>query len=233
MKIPDHGGVPPKTSHIVHEPQGHLPPLPPYSLDMGVVRPLRETSPEPVRIWSRPRALLALAPAAVLIGLLLLSACGSGALTEEDRAAAEFRIYAAVTRQLVEIDNTFGSRHRFSRILILDYLDPHAGDAMNQGRSGRSLSEEQQQTIIAAIDHLGPIEFISDGSLFIREDVLEPVIPGSVIITLAPADFDDDGATVGANLWCGGTCGLWLTYRVVEGPDGWTVGGREGTWAIS
>lgn len=174
-----------------------------------------------------------LAPAAVLIGLLLLPACGSGALTEEERAAAETRVYAAVTRQLVEIDNTFGSQHRFSRILMVDYLDPHAGDAMNRSQSGRSLSAEQRQTIIAAIDHLGPIEFISDRSHFIREDVLEPVIPGSVIVTLAPADFDDEGATVGANLWCGGTCGLWLTYRVVEGPDGWTVGGREGTWAIS
>lgn len=183
----------------------------------------------PVRTWIPS----VLAPAAVLIGLLLLPACGSGALTEEERAAAETRVYAAVTRQLVEIDNTFGSQHRFSRILMVDYLDPHAGDAMNRSQSGRSLSAEQRQTIIAAIDHLGPIEFISDGSLFIREDVLEPVIPGSVIVTLAPADFDDEGATVGANLWCGGTCGLWLTYRVVEGPDGWTVGGREGTWAIS
>ena len=175
-----------------------------------------------------------LMPAVVLlVGFLLLPACGSGALTEGERAAAEIQIYAAVTLQLVEIDNTFGPEYRFSRILILDRLDPHAGDAMNQDQSGQSLTEEQQQAIIAAIDHLGPIEFINDWSQFVREDVLEPVIPGSVIITLAPAEFDDEGATVGANLWCGGVCGLWLTYRVVEGPDGWTAAGREGTWAIS
>ena len=104
---------------------------------------------------------------------------------------------------------------------------------MNRGQSGRLLTEEQRQAIIAAIDHLGPIEYIDDWSQFVREDVLEPVIPGSVIITLAPAEFDDEGATVGANLWCGGVCGLWLTYRVVEGPDGWTAAGREGTWSIS
>ncbi|MCQ3803732.1 MAG: hypothetical protein OXC98_10255 [bacterium] len=121
-----------------------------------------------------------LAPVIVLVGFLLLPACGSGALTEEQRAAAEVQIYAAVTRQLVEINNTFGPHHRFSRILILDRLDPHAGDPMNQGRSGRSLTEEQRQTIIPAIDHLGPIEFISNWSQFVREDVLEPVIPGSV-----------------------------------------------------
>ncbi|MDE0233075.1 MAG: hypothetical protein OXI56_04990 [bacterium] len=138
-----------------------------------------------------------------------------------------------MARQLVEFDNTFGPDHRFSRVLILDRLDPSAGDAMNRGQSGRLLTEEQRQAIIAAIDHLGPIEYIDDWSQFVREDVLEPVIPGSVIITLAPAEFDDEGATVGANLWCGGVCGLWLTYRVVEGPDGWTAAGREGTWSIS
>jgi len=174
-----------------------------------------------------------LTPITVLVGLLLLPACGSGVLTEGERAAAEIQIYAAVTRQLVEIDNTFGPGYRFSRILILDRLDPHAGDAMNQDQSGQSLTEEQRQAIFAAVDHLGPIEFINDWSQFVREDVLEPVIPGSVIITLASAEFDDEGATVGANLWCGGVCGLWLTYRVVEGPDGWTAAGREGTWAIS
>ena len=174
-----------------------------------------------------------LTPITVLVCVLLIPACGSGALTGEERTAAEIQIYAAVTRQLVEIDNTFGPEYRFSRILILDRLDPHAGDAMNQDQSGQSLTEEQRQAIIAAVDHLGPIEFINDRSHFVREDVLEPVIPGSVIITLAPAEFDDEGAKVGANLWCGGVCGLWLTYRVVEGPDGWTTAGREGTWAIS
>lgn len=199
---------------------------------------MRDTLPGPgevkaVKKRRRSRHPLVLTQVAVLVGFLLLAACGRAALTEEERAAAEIQIYAAVTRQLVEVDNTFGPGHRFSRILILDRLDQYAGDAMNQGQSGRLLSEEQQQAIIAAIEHLGPIEFIHDWSQFVREDVLEPVIPGSVIITLAPADFDDEGATVGANLWCGGVCGLWLTYRVVEGPDGWTAAGREGTWAIS
>lgn len=175
-----------------------------------------------------------LAPAAVLVGFLLLTACGGDdALTEEGRAAAESRIYAAVTRQLVEIDNTFGPHHRFSQILILERLDPHAGDATYQDQSGRSLTGEQRQAIIDAIEHLGPIEFIVDWRQFVREDILEPAIPGSVIVTLAPADFDDEGATVGANLWCGGTCGLWLTYRVVEETSGWTVAGREGNWSIS
>ena len=104
---------------------------------------------------------------------------------------------------------------------------------MNQNPSGRLLTEEQQRAIIAAVEDLGPVKLINDSSQFVQEDVLQPVIPGSVLITLAPAAFDDKGATVGANLWCGGSCGLWLTYRVVEGPDGWTVAGREGTWSIS
>ncbi len=206
---------------------------------MGEVPPVREATAEPRAIdnsaktsarWRTPSpSVLGFA----LVGLLLLPACGSGGLTEEERPAAEIQIYAAVTRQLVEIDNTFGPHHRFTRILIVDYLDPYAGDAMNSRQTERLLSNEQRRAIIAAIEHLGPVEFVSNPDAFVREDVLEPVIPGSVIVTLAPADFDGEGATVGANLWCGGTCGLWLTYRVGEGPDGWTVGGREGTWSIS
>ena len=194
---------------------------------MRYALPVPRAGRESVKKRCRSKSPLVLAPTAAFIGLLLLPACRSSALIEEERAAAETHIYAAVTRQLVEIDNTFGSQHRFSRILIVDYLDPHAGDAMNQGKPDRPLSGEQRQAIIAAVDHLGPIEFIADFDQFVREDILEPVIPGSVIVTLAPADFDDEGATVGTNLWCGGTCGLWLTYRVLEGPDGWTAEGKE------
>ena len=168
-----------------------------------------------------------------LVGFFLVPACGNGSLTEAERESAEVAIYTAVTRQLVEIDNTFGPHHRFSHILVVNYLDPDAADAMQGGQSAGPLSEDQRSAITDAIEHLAPVRFINSPSEFIQEDVLAPVIPGSVIITLAPAEFDEDGAKVGVNLWCGGVCGLWVTYRVTEEPDGWTVVGREGTWSIS
>ena len=193
------------------------------------LRNIRRSGKTPNRLWTRVSFSLVIA----LFGFFLVPACGDDPLTEEERVSAEVAIYATVVRQLVEFDNTFGADYRFSRILIVDHLDPEAGNAMQQGQTARPLDRDQRAAITAAIEHLAPVEFINDAGEFIRQDVLAPVIPGSVIITLAPVEFDDEGATVGANLWCGGTCGLWLTYRVTEGPDGWTVGGREGTWSIS
>ena len=171
--------------------------------------------------------------AAVLVGALLLQGCGKGSLTEAERISAEVAIYAAVTLQLVEFDNTFGPDHRFSQILIVDHLDPDAGDATQQGQlAAGPFTDDQRSAIVASIEHLAPIRFIDSHREFIRED-MKPVIPGSVIIALDPAEFDDDGATVEANLWCGFLCGISITYRVVERADGWTVTGTEGRVIIS
>ena len=171
--------------------------------------------------------------AAVVAGSLLVAACGTDPPSGPDRATAETAIHAAVVRQLVEFDNTFGPDYRFTEVLIVDHVDTHAGDPSRQGEPGASLTAGQRSAIRAAVEHLAPVSFINNRDDYIRQDVLQPTIPGSVIITVAPVEFDDKGATVGAGLWCGGTCGLWLTYRLAEEPDGWTVTGREGPWAIS
>ena len=170
--------------------------------------------------------------AVALVSFLLLGACGPP--TGADRASAEAEIYASVTRYLLEFNNTFGAHHRFAEVLVVNHLDPDAGDALKPwDRSTALLSDDQRTAITAAIEDLAPVRFIDSQWDYIRKDELAPVIRGSAIITLAPVDFDSDGATVGANLWCGGLCGLWLTYRVTDGPDGWTVTGTEGTRSIS
>lgn len=167
-----------------------------------------------------------------LVGYLLLGGCGPP--TGADQGSAEAEIYATVARYLVEFDNTFGANYRFAEVLVVNHLDPDAGDAMKAWeRSDTLLSDDQRTAIIAAIEDLAPIRFIDSQWDYIRKEDLAPVIRNSAIITLAPVEFDSDGATVGANLWCGGLCGLWLTYRVTDGPDGWTVTGPEGTWSIS
>jgi len=170
--------------------------------------------------------------AVALVGFLLLGACGPP--TDEERTAAEAEIYAAVTRYLVETDNTFGANHRFAEVLVVNHLEPDAGDALEPwGRSTGLLSDDQLAAINTAITDLAPVRFIDSQWDHIREDELAPVVRNSAIITLAPVEFDREGATVGANLWCGGTCGLWITYRVTDGPGGWTVTGTQGTWSIS
>ena len=169
----------------------------------------------------------------LLVGLLLTPACRNDPLTEDERAPASAAIYAAVTQQLVDFNNTFGPDHRFTEVLVVDHVEATAGDYVANRRPGDPLTGEERSAIAAAIEDLSPVSFISSRSEFIEQDVLQPVIPGSAILTLAPVEFDREGATVGANLWCGGVCGIWLTYRVTEGPDGWTVVGTEGDAAIS
>ena len=170
--------------------------------------------------------------AVALVGILLLGACGPP--TGEDRTSAEAEIYAAVTRYLVEFGNTFGPNHRFAEVLVVNHLEPDAGDPLEPwGRSTGLFSDDQLAAINTAIEDLAPVRFIDSQWDYIREDELAPVIRNSAIITLAPVKFDSEGATVGANLWCGGTCGLWITYRVTDSPDGWTVTGPQGTWSIS
>ena len=171
--------------------------------------------------------------AALMVGVLATLACSRESRSEGERASASLAIYGAVTRQLVEFDNTFGPGHRFTEVLVVDNAQADAADYIRQGQPGNPLTGKQRAAIAAAIEPLSPVRFIGNQSDFIQQDVLLPVIPGSAIITLAPVEFDRDGATVGVNLWCSGTCGLWLTYRVAEGPDGWTVVGTEGGSAIS
>ena len=147
-----------------------------------------------------------------------------------DRATAEATIHAAVVRQLVEFNNTFSPDHRFAEVLIVDHVEAQAGDGEPEGERGASLTDGQRSAIRAAIEHLAPVRFIDNRRAYIRQDVLQPTIPGSVIITLGPVEFDNEGATVGADLWCGGLCGLRLTL-LAEEPDGWAV--TEGLWSIS
>ena len=170
---------------------------------------------------------------AVVAGSLLVAVCGTDPPSGPDRATAESAIHAAVVRQLVEFYNTFGPDHRFTEVLIVDHVETHAGDSSRQGEPGESFTDGQCSAIRAAVEHLAPVRFISNRTDYIRQDVLQPTIPGSAIITVAPVELDDKGAIVGAGLWCGGICGLWLTYRLAEGPGGWTVTGTEGPWAIS
>ena len=139
----------------------------------------------------------------LLVRLLLTPACRSDPLAEDERAPASAAIYAAVTQQLVEFNNTFVPDHRFSEVLVVDHVEADAGDHRRQGPSGDPLTGEERAAIEAAIEGLSPVRFIGSRSELIEQDVLQPVIPGSAIVTLAPVEFDREGATVGANLWCG------------------------------
>lgn len=66
-----------------------------------------------------------------------------------------------------------------------------------------------------------------------RTESLEPEIQGSAILGVDVPRLDDEAALVPVSLWCGGTCGTWLTYRLERTESGWQVTGIEGPVSVS
>lgn len=162
--------------------------------------------------------------------VLTVVACGGGAdpVTGADGPV----VMSLALHQLVAEDNSFGSGHRFTELLVQDRIDPSAGSAMGSDLPGRLLTTEEREAIEAALADLGPVRWIEDPDEH-RTDDLQPLTPGSAIIGVGEAVFDDDGALVPVSLWCGGLCGIWITYRLVQTDAGWSVVGPEGPVVIS
>jgi hypothetical protein len=176
--------------------------------------------------------------AIVSLVTVLAAACSSTGPTTTvppgDSSADAAEIYAVALGQMVVDDNTFGEGgNPFSELLVQASLDSAAGTA-TPGAQGpvRPLSAEERNAIEAALTPLAPMRWIDDPAEW-RTDQLMPVIEGSAILGVGPITFDDDGALVPMSMWCGGLCGTWFTYRVVESDGGWVVSGIEGPIAVS
>lgn len=143
-------------------------------------------------------------------------------------------IYAASLRQLVTVDNAFaGDGNPFSELLVQTSLDPGAGTAEPGARDEvRPLSGDERAAIEEALTPLAPVRWIDDPDEW-RTDDLMPVVEGSAILGVGPITSDDNGALVPMSMWCGGLCGTWFTYRVIESDQGWVVSGVEGPIAVS
>lgn len=170
---------------------------------------------------------------------LVTAACGSTEATTTtippgDSPGNTAEIYATALRQLVIDDNTFGGGgNPFSEFLVLAMTDPGAG-AVNDGsaQGNRPLSDEERAAIEAALTPIAPMRWIEDAAEWRTEDLM-PVVEGSAILGVGPITFDDDGALVPMSMWCGGLCGTWFTYRMVDTDQGWVVSGIEGPIAVS
>ena len=164
--------------------------------------------------------------------VLLLSACGSGqgdpaptttapGLTNPVGEAWTTEILVQATMHLLRNDTTFGPGHVFPTVLVVDHL-----------KDGTPLTADQITALTTAISNLGGVQFISDQDDFVTDD-LRPTIDGAAIITLAPPIVDGNEATIDMGMWCGGLCGIWLTYALEVGDAGWEVLGTVGPIAIS
>ncbi len=163
---------------------------------------------------------------------MLMSACGAGQGNPATTTTApgpssppgdawETEILVQATVHLLRNDTTFGQGHAFPTVLVVDRL-----------KDGTPLTADQIAALTTAVSSLSDVRFISSQDDFITDD-LRPTIEGAAILTLGSPDIDGNEATIDMGMWCGGLCGIWLTYALEVGDAGWEVLGTVGPIAIS
>jgi hypothetical protein len=192
----------------------------------------------------------------IVVALLLLVplGCGSeanapdsaGPASQPEGTAAtglvrETLVYAAVIRQLVTKDHTFGGADPgFKVVYVMDGAVAGVGDV--EGNVGESdpaepFSDDVKAGLVRALEDLPPIEFVSERAAVIAgtnsNDPIGHVKNKGVLISLGPIEGTGTKVEVGNSLWISGLAGLWQTY-VLKARDGvWKVSGTTGPVAIS
>jgi hypothetical protein len=170
--------------------------------------------------------------AIILSLVVLLAACGSSGSDPATTTTLSGRsdpgdgpwtseILVQATMHLLRNDTTFGQGHVFPTVLIVDHL-----------KDGSALTDDQKAALDAAVSSISEVRFIASQDDFVTDD-LRPTIEGAAIITLGVPDIDGNDATIDMEMWCGGLCGIWLTYALEAGDAGWEVLGTVGPIAIS
>lgn len=153
----------------------------------------------------------------------------------------ETSVYAAVIRQLVTKDDTFGGADPgFKVVYVMDGVVRGAGDVdgnVDESDPAKPFSDDVKAGLRTALGDLPPIEFVSERSSVVV-GTNSGKAPGhvkneGVLISLGPIEGSGTKAEVGNSLWISGLAGQWQTY-VLEARDGaWKVAGTTGPVAIS
>lgn len=149
----------------------------------------------------------------------------------------QIEIYSTVIRRLVTKDHTFGGGPSpFKYVYVVNGAIRDAGDARGNhfGPAPQPFPSAVVDGIQQELVDLPPVEFVTAADDLRRgKQGMGGVKNDGVIISLGSIEHEDDELHVGNGLWCGGTCGQWLTY-VLEAKQGeWKVTGTTGTTAIS
>lgn len=193
--------------------------------------------------------------ALALILILIPLGCGSEA-NEPDSASPgsqpegtdsagqlprETAVYAAVIRQLVTKDHTFGGGDPgFKIVYVMDGVVAGAGKIdgnVDESDPAQPFSDDVKAGLRTTLGDLPPVEFVSERSSVVV-GTNSGKAPGhvkneGVLISLGPIEGSGTKAEVGNSLWINGLAGQWQTY-VLEARDGaWKVTGTTGPVAIS
>jgi hypothetical protein len=154
------------------------------------------------------------------------------AMIERDAA-----IYAAVIRQLVTKDHTFGSGPSpFDHVYVLDGVIADAGSPRMPAYQevGRPFRPILKRSILARLADLPKIEFVRGSRrVVIDEDDCPRVRGEGVLLSLGPISGSERRVTVANSLFFACLGGQWLTYVLEPAAGDWRVVGTKGPVAVS
>lgn len=156
-----------------------------------------------------------------------------------DDTAEQVGIYSAVIRRLVTQDHTFGQgTSPFEHVYVVDGAVSGAGETDTAPNLFGPASSPFAPEVIAGITDelvdLPPVTFVADGNDVRRgEQGMQGVKNDGVLITLGPIARRVGRVDVATGLWCGGLCGQWLTYVLIEDGGRWKIIGRTGAASVS
>ncbi|HEX6261684.1 MAG TPA: hypothetical protein VF097_02425 [Actinomycetota bacterium] len=140
------------------------------------------------------------------------------------------QIYAAVIRQLVTVDHTFGgAKPPFDRVLVVDGVFPEPKRAPWGAASPRHPFPEPLKTAIEGhLEDLPPLCFIGE-----EQAPRDLPTAQAAVIRLGPIVQDWEHHRVPASLECGSVCGIWLSYILADEDGRWVIIDRSGPLAIA
>jgi hypothetical protein len=178
----------------------------------------------------------------LLVFVALLAAGCHGGPTESDAGGKSpettdeekrmIDVYAAIIRQLVTKDHTFGSgRSPFERVYVLDGVAADSDAVRSQ--AAEPFSPAVRAGILEKLRDLPPVEFVSDpGSVVAGEKRCAHVIGDGALITLHRITGGAEKVSVRSQLFFACLGGLSLTYLLEPDEKGWRVTGTKGPSVI-
>ena len=140
----------------------------------------------------------------------------------EEQPVDRAGLLGGAIERLVKVDNSFGGGTPFERIEVENRV----------GGAAASVFESAERDLIAgAINDVAEVVFIDDSRLAI-EGYFEQAEPVAVV-SVSALRVEGERAEVDLQLWCGSTCGVFLTYEAVREAGSWRILGATGPIAVS
>jgi ABC-2 type transport system permease protein len=154
------------------------------------------------------------------------------AVLEGDQVA----MYAAVVRQLLAVDHTFGNESpNFPTVYLVRSTDDGVGDPGAPQAEPHILPESVQSTMIAALDEMSAgFLWVDDADEVSLDKDTGFVASGGAIITLGNIHFQEDGSVlISAKLYFSMLGATGKTYILEQVDGSWQVTGDTGVQWIS